>query len=137
MFDWIRKTGSSAARKEAPYAEPLEAAAPGEASPKVGEEERERRKNEVRKQIRFYGRVQGVGFRYKAVYAARDLGLTGWVRNEDDGTVLMEVQGEEPLIGRLLTQLENDRYIRVTDTDIRRMPLNYEERSFRETGYGY
>ena len=40
------------------------------------------------------GRVQGCGFRYKASHAARALGLTGYVRNCDDGSVEMEVQGE-------------------------------------------
>ena len=45
-----------------------------------------------RRQIRFYGRVQGVGFRYHAKHAAAALGLTGWVRNEYDGSVMMEVQ---------------------------------------------
>ncbi len=48
----------------------------------------------IRKHIQFYGRVQGVGFRYHATYKARFLGLTGWVRNCYDGTVEMEVQGE-------------------------------------------
>ena len=41
----------------------------------------------VRKQIRFVGRVQSVGFRYTAMYFAQDLGLTGWVTNEWDETV--------------------------------------------------
>ena len=36
----------------------------------------------IRKQIKFYGRVQGVGFRYKARYMADALGLTGVVHNE-------------------------------------------------------
>ena len=35
----------------------------------------------IRKHIMFYGRVQGVGFRYHATYKASLLGLTGWVRN--------------------------------------------------------
>ena len=35
----------------------------------------------VRKHIIFYGRVQGVGFRYYSVYKSRQLGLTGWVRS--------------------------------------------------------
>ena len=53
---------------------------------------------DVRKHIVFYGRVQGVGFRYTAKYLAQSLELTGWVRNEYDGTVTMEVQGRETLI---------------------------------------
>ena len=56
----------------------------------------------IRKHIVFYGRVQGVGFRYYAVNKANQLGLTGWVKNLPDGTVEMEVQGEEPLIDQLI-----------------------------------
>ena len=42
--------------------------------------------SDVRKHIVFYGRVQGVGFRYTAKYLAKSLGLTGWVRNDWEGT---------------------------------------------------
>ena len=46
-------------------------------------EKRDRRdeKEEIRYHVIFYGQVQGVGFRYRAYYAAYQLGLTGWVRN--------------------------------------------------------
>jgi len=56
----------------------------------------------IRKNIIFYGRVQGVGFRYYSVNKARQLGLTGWVKNLCDGSVEMEVQGEEPKIDELI-----------------------------------
>ena len=60
---------------------------------------------EVRKHIVFQGRVQGVGFRYTAKNMAQSLGLVGWVQNEWDGTVTMEVQGRENLINKLLVGL--------------------------------
>ena len=58
--------------------------------------------DKVRKHIFFYGRVQGVGFRYYSVNKARQLGLTGWVRNLYDGSVEMEVQGPERVIDELI-----------------------------------
>lgn len=41
----------------------------------------------------FVGRVQNRGFRFACVTCARKEGLTGWVRNERNGTVTAEVQG--------------------------------------------
>lgn len=49
---------------------------------------------EVRRlSLRFIGEVQGVGFRWTSQRLANQLGLTGWVRNEWDGSVSMELQG--------------------------------------------
>lgn len=47
------------------------------------------------------GRVQGVGFRYFVVLNARDLGLTGWVANEPDGSVFCVAEGSVPALDRL------------------------------------
>ena len=65
----------------------------------------------IRKKIFFYGQVQGVGFRYHASHGARGLDLTGFVRNEYDGSVYMEIQGEEALIDQLLVSLNKNLYI--------------------------
>ena len=85
----------------------------------------------IRKHIVFYGRVEGVGFRYYAVNKANQLGLTGWVKNLPDGTVEMEVQGEEPLIDQLIIFLQNRTYIWIEKLDARSIPL-LDDSSFQE-----
>jgi acylphosphatase len=47
----------------------------------------------VQYQIRVYGRVQGVGFRYAARKQARSLKLKGWVENHPDGSVHLLING--------------------------------------------
>ena len=79
--------------------------------------------------LRVGGSVQGVGFRYFAVYTARRLGLTGWVRNDPDGTVTMEVQGREALINKLLVGLNGGHFISIEWMDTKEIPLE-EEREF-------
>lgn len=86
---------------------------------------------DIRKRIVFHGRVQGVGFRYTARYAAESLGLTGWVKNEWDGSVLMEVQGSELLVNKLMVRMNTDRFIRVEWVDSEEIPLKENERSFQ------
>ena len=52
--------------------------------------------------IRVSGRVQGVFFRASARDEARRLGLAGWARNEPDGSVLIDVEGEPAAIESFL-----------------------------------
>ena len=85
----------------------------------------------IRKRIVFQGFVQGVGFRYRAHQAAEMFGCTGWVRNEYNGTVTMEIQGKEEAIDRVLQALSEGRFIRITDMETRSIPLEENERSFR------
>jgi len=43
--------------------------------------------------LRIYGRVQGVAFRWHTLRKARDLGLVGWARNRPDGSVRAVAEG--------------------------------------------
>ncbi|HUX52819.1 MAG TPA: acylphosphatase [Williamwhitmania sp.] len=45
--------------------------------------------------IRVFGMVQGVGFRYFVKKNANKLGLSGYAKNNDDGTVLVVAEGDE------------------------------------------
>ncbi|MFQ5925033.1 MAG: acylphosphatase [Dehalococcoidia bacterium] len=53
-----------------------------------------------------HGLVQGVNFRYFVLRHARDLGLTGYVRNRLDGAVEVKAEGEREKLGQLLRHLE-------------------------------
>lgn len=86
----------------------------------------------IRKHIRFWGRVQGVGFRYRAYHAANAVGATGWVRNEYDGSVTMEIQGTEEQIDQVILLIEKGRFVRIEYMDTRTIPVKEEERGFFE-----
>ena len=87
--------------------------------------------HKIRVSICFYGRVQGVGFRYKLRYLAEKYSVTGWARNEYDGSVSTELQGLEEDIDKILQALYNDRYIEIDDIRKRSLPVDEEERWFR------
>jgi len=90
----------------------------------------------VRRRIVFYGSVQGVGFRYRAYYAAMDTGVTGWVRNDDqEDTVTMEAQGSTEQIHRMIYMIQQGRYVSVEDIRLRPLPVDPDERSFKVVGY--
>ncbi|HUJ48987.1 MAG TPA: acylphosphatase [Bryobacteraceae bacterium] len=54
---------------------------------------------------RIRGRVQGVGFRYFAEKAAQQLGVSGWVRNDDDGSVEVYAVGNAEQLAELAGML--------------------------------
>jgi acylphosphatase len=53
--------------------------------------------------LKIHGMVQGVGFRYSAVRAARSAGVNGWVRNERDGTVGIFCEGDKEAVDRFVS----------------------------------
>ncbi len=80
----------------------------------------------VRRRIVFTGIVQGVGFRWRAMHAANLYGCTGFCRNEWDGSVTMEIQGEEAQIDRVLAALQAGRFIEIDRMDVKSIPLQNE-----------
>ncbi len=83
-----------------------------------------------RYRLRFYGMVQGVGFRYTATHAANMYRLTGYVKNEYDGSVTCEVQGNEEDIDQFIAVINRGRFIDIERIDKTVLEVDSEERSF-------
>lgn len=62
--------------------------------------------NTERCEVRYSGRVQGVGFRYTVRQIAGGLEVTGFVRNRPDGSVQLVVEGTSQEIQRLLSNVQ-------------------------------
>ncbi len=81
--------------------------------------------------IVFSGRVQGVGFRWFATQTATRLGVTGWVRNLDNGDVDCEVQGTEAQIDRFIHDMcHANRWISVSTYKKTMIPAVTNEKKF-------
>lgn len=71
-------------------------------------------------QARVTGRVQGVSFRWSAQEQAQRLGVTGWVRNEPDGSVLLHAEGDDEAVDGLLSWCRTGPSLaKVTDVAVR------------------
>ena len=77
----------------------------------------------VRKHFQFRGFVQGVGFRYRMYYAARANGVSGWVKNNYDGSVEAELEGTDAAIDQTVTQVSSGRFVEIEDMEIRSVPI--------------
>ena len=74
--------------------------------------------------IHVTGRVQHVGFRYFAVQEAGKFGVTGFVRNEPDGSVYIEAQAEEDaLYAYVLALRKGPAWARVDRVQINPLPV--------------
>ena len=89
----------------------------------------------VRRHFSISGQVQGVGFRYRARYAAQALELTGWVENEDDGSVTLEVQGDPVKFRKLFALIQRSDYIQITAIHQKDIAPDPWERGFSVRGY--
>ena len=71
------------------------------------------------KHLRVHGTVQGVAFRAYACERAGELGVTGWVRNRDDGSLEMVVEGDDDAVDRMVAWAhEGPRHASVTGVDV-------------------
>ena len=78
----------------------------------------------------FYGRVQNVGFRLEVTELAKRLGLTGFCNNQENGSVIMEVQGQFDKIKFLVAFMKSLKRIVVKREDKQRLPLDFTEMGF-------
>ena len=76
--------------------------------------------------IIFTGRVQGVFFRATAQEIARRYGVTGWARNERDGSVRCVVEAEADELDRFVAAIERAKRANIDDTDITRLDATGE-----------
>lgn len=77
------------------------------------------------------GAVQGVGFRYSAEGVARDLGLSGYIRNRHDGAVETEAFGDPGALARFVD------WLRVGPTGATVVSVQTEPLPPREGGSGF
>lgn len=75
--------------------------------------------SEVRRDVRFRGRVQGVGFRVTAREVAARFRVAGFVQNLADGQVLLSVEGQPGELDRFVAAVvaEMERYVAGYDVD--------------------
>lgn len=79
----------------------------------------------VARDVRVHGLVQGVAFRYTARREAESRGVTGWVRNEVDGSVAAHLEGRPDSVAAMVEWCragprwaQVDR-VEVNETDVR------------------
>lgn len=84
----------------------------------------------VRKKVVFSGRVQKVGFRLEIYTIAERMKLTGRVQNLNDGSVEVEVQGEEQRISFLVHCMKSLKRASVKKVTMSDLTLNEIEKDF-------
>ena len=112
LFQWLRNAGVGIQQPAIPIRE----------SPD---------KPPVRRRYRFYGRVQGVGFRYETMGIASQLSLVGWVKNEYDGSVVIEVEGAPNYIDSFIMAIRAVPRFDITEIKMENLPLLGTETSFK------
>ena len=85
----------------------------------------------VRKQVSIFGKVQGCGFRRRICDMAEQVGVAGWVWNNQDGSVTAEMQGTEEQIKKTLKLVENNSdLIKIRKIDAADIPVETGDLGF-------
>ncbi len=88
--------------------------------------------NSQRLHVQVFGHVQGVSFRYYTQLRAKELGLTGWVRNRPDGSVEVIAEGNRNRLEDLLAFLhQGSPAADVTNVNVDWLAANGEFSDFR------
>jgi len=83
-------------------------------------------------ELRISGVVQGVGYRYYCYREALGLGLSGWVKNAPDGSVLAMVEGDRGVVEGLISQLKvGPASASVADVDIKWLEFTGQYKTFQ------
>lgn len=85
---------------------------------------------EERRDVYYSGTVQGVGFRFATLRAAKGYSVTGFVRNEPDGRVRVVVEGNSAEIDGFLFSLEREMANFVRDVKCDRLSATGQFKSF-------
>lgn len=84
----------------------------------------------IRKEFHFEGNVQNIGFRFEVQSHAKPLGITGYAKNNDDGSVTAQLQGSLEDINRVILSLQNIDRIQINSITEKEIPLDYYENNF-------
>lgn len=74
--------------------------------------------SQCRYDIIFTGQVQGVGFRFTTKWLAGGFAVTGWVRNEPDGSVRCVVEGQQEELDRFVSAIQKRMVGNIAQTNI-------------------
>ncbi|WP_270779519.1 acylphosphatase [Holdemanella biformis] len=84
----------------------------------------------IRKEFHFEGNVQNIGFRFEVQSHAMPLGITGYAKNNDDGSVTAQLQGSLKNINKVILDLQNIDRIQIDFISEKDIPLDYYENDF-------
>lgn len=84
----------------------------------------------IRKEFHFEGNVQNIGFRFEVQSHSKPLGITGYAKNNDDGSVTAQLQGKPNDIHKVILGLQNIDRIQIDFISEKDIPLDYYENDF-------